>query len=256
MSLRNRTVLITRQVEQSREFIAEVERRGGRALVIPMIRIADPDSWDECDRAIDSLSSFDGLIFTSTNAVERFFGRCEARNAAVESLAGNVVAVGSRTARALKEKGISVRFVPEKYTSETLGEYFTEERIKGKRFLFPRGNLSPEHLGTHIAKHGGIVKAVTVYTTVGPDQSSSETLIRHLHNHDIDVVTFASPSAAKNFVSVIGKELVGRLKSLTAVAAIGPTTASAASELGMIPDIIAMESTVYGLADAITTYFQ
>ena len=57
MSLRNKTILVTRQEEQSREFVTAIEQRGGSALLFPMIRIMDPDSWVACDAAIERLDS-------------------------------------------------------------------------------------------------------------------------------------------------------------------------------------------------------
>jgi uroporphyrinogen-III synthase len=70
MSLQNKTILITRQREQSKEFIAEVEKRGGHAVVFPLIRITEPDSWESCDTALQRLGEYDGLILTSENGVE------------------------------------------------------------------------------------------------------------------------------------------------------------------------------------------
>lgn len=255
-SLRNKTILVTRQEEQSREFVTAIEQRGGRALLFPMIRIMDPDSWVACDAAIERLDSYTGLIFTSVNAVHYFLSRYVAKGMTVGSLRGkDSVAVGSQTKRALEEMGISVQFVPENYTSTSLMEFFNQERVTGKRFLFPRGSLAKDDIVTHIAQCGGVAEPVTVYRTIAPDRTSIETLHRHLTNCEIDVVTFASPSAAANFASAIGAEIIVRMKTLTAVAAIGPSTAKALSDLGMAPDIVAAESTVHGLVDAICAYF-
>jgi len=254
-SLRNKTILVTRQEEQSQEFVTAIEQRGGHALLIPMIRIVDPDSWVACDAAIERIDSYTGLIFTSVNAVRYFLSRHFAKGATVDSLRGkDFVVVGSQTKRALEEMGISVQFVPENYTSASLMEFFNQGQVTGKRFLFPRGNLSKNDVVTHIAQCGGVADPVTVYKTIAPDRTSTEKLRRHLTNCEIDVVTFASPSAAANFASSIGAEIILRMKTLTAVAAIGPSTAKALSDLGMAPDIVAVEFTVHGLVNAICAY--
>lgn len=254
--LQQKTILVTRQAEQSQEFIAAIQERGGRALLFPMIRVTEPNSWAACDESIDRLPVYDGVIFTSTNAVHRFLGRCASKGVGVESLKGKIViAVGSRTKLALEKEHVTVEYIPGKYSSAALGEYFTHERVQGKRFLFPRGNLSGDTIVRDISKGGGSVEAVTVYQTTPPDRTDAGQLRRQLDERTIDVVTFASPSAAGNFATLLGAEYLARLKRLTAIAAIGPTTSRALTELGISPDIVADESNVHGLVDAICAYF-
>jgi uroporphyrinogen-III synthase len=62
-------------------------------------------------------------------------------------------------------------------------------------------------------------------------------------------VTFASSSTVRNLVSLLGDE-AEVLKS-KAMACIGPVTAATAAELGLKVDIVAEESTIPGLVEAI-----
>ncbi len=45
-----------------------------------MIEILDPESWEEVDRAIINLPGYEGVVFTSQNAVERFLLRINSIN--------------------------------------------------------------------------------------------------------------------------------------------------------------------------------
>ena len=57
-----------------------------------------------------------------------------------------------------------------------------------------------------------------------------------LLDRQIDAVTFASASAVRNFVAMIGQEQAADLLHSTVVASIGPVTAEAAQQLGIADD--------------------
>ncbi|MBI3194647.1 MAG: uroporphyrinogen-III synthase, partial [Ignavibacteriae bacterium] len=77
-------ILVTRAKHQADELIKLLERNGFAPVLFPMIEIVSPESWDECDKAIESLYMYDGMIFTSVNGVEHFFNRLKERNISVE----------------------------------------------------------------------------------------------------------------------------------------------------------------------------
>jgi len=70
----------------------------------------------------------------------------------------------------------------------------------------------------------------------------------------IDVVTFTSPSAVRNFASIYGKEQTIDLLSRTVVATIGPVTSEAAIQLGLTVTIQPTVSTIAALVDAIAAH--
>jgi uroporphyrinogen-III synthase len=71
----------------------------------------------------------------------------------------------------------------------------------------------------------------------------------------IDVVTFTSASAVRNFVRIVGAEPAADLLATTAVAAIGPVTADAAALLNIRPTIVPQSYTIPALVDAIVRHF-
>ena len=172
-SLRGKTILVTRPIEQSREMAAEIERRGGKAVVIPMMQISEID-WTQCDEAIASLKRYDGVLFTSGNAVEKFFLRCDLKKVFSPAFdAIKVFAVGEKTESMLKDYGIRAPRVPKEFSSASLSKMFLQEEVKGRRFLFPKGNLSREEAPHALRSLGATVDEVDVYKTTPP---SGETL--------------------------------------------------------------------------------
>jgi uroporphyrinogen III methyltransferase/synthase len=256
MGLDNMTILITRQREQSVEFIAEVERRGGKAVLLPMINIQDPDSWDEVDRALQQIKAYNALIFTSANGVGRFFQRCLVKSVELVTLRRcDVYVVGEKTKHAVEERGLSVKAVPGEYSSAGLAEYFRSVDLRGMRFLYPRGDLGDSELIKSIVQQGATVDPVTVYRNTGPDEADAQAVYRHFAAGEIDVVTFASPSAALNFVALFPPEKLATMEKQPTIAVIGPTTKEAVTSLGMQVDIVAHQSTVEGLLDAINEHY-
>jgi uroporphyrinogen III methyltransferase/synthase len=256
MGLENKTVLITRRREQAAEFIAELERRGGKAVLLPMINIHDPRSWEECDRALQQITNYDALIFTSTNGVDRFFRRCVLRSVGIAALRRcDVYAVGTKTKEAVEEQGLTVKAIPEKFSSEGLAEYFTGLNLNGRRFLYPRGDLGKADLIKSLIRQGAFVDPIVVYTTSGPDEVSAGLAYRRLVEGEIDVITFASPSAATNFVRLFPLEKMALMHKRTRIAVIGPTTLQCMKSLQVKVDIVARQATIDGLLDAIEEYY-
>src|SRR5437867_2875287 len=256
MGLKNTTILITRQREQSAEFIAEIGKRGGRAVLLPMINIQNPDSWEECDAALQQIKTYDALVFTSTNSVVRFFQRCLLRSIALVALRScDVYAVGEKTRRAVEEYGLAVKGIPEKYSSAGIVEYFKDVDIRGKRFLHPRGDLGNAELVKSLLRLGATVDSVIVYKNTGPDEVNADLVYRRLVAGEIDVITFASPSAAINFMKLFPPERMALMDRRTKIAVIGPTTEDAVRNFGVRVDIVAQQSTVEGLVDAIDEYY-
>jgi len=256
MSLEGKTILITRQREQSQELVEEIRQSGAMTVVIPMIRILDPESWAACDNAIAELPDYTGIIFTSGNAVERFLQRCELKDVFSPVFTSfEVYAVGERTKELLREYGIQATFTPEHYSAASLQDWFRPENTSGKRFLFPKGNLTREELPRHLRSLGALVDEVDVYRNSSPTaETLQEVSARFLHR-EFDVVTFASPSAVKHFHGAVIPNLFDLIRNHTKLAVIGSTTRYAAEQLGYTVDIETKVSTSKGLVEAIVQYY-
>ena len=79
---------------------------------------------------------------------------------------------------------------------------------------------------------------------------------RMLLERSIDVVTFTSASAVRNFVRILGAEPAADLLASTVVACIGPITADAASHANITTTIQPSSYTIPALVNAIAKYFE
>ncbi len=256
MSLSGRTIVITRPIGQSDALAAEIEAKGGRVLMFPLIRIAPPESWEACDRALANLRTYDGILLTSVNGVEKFFGRAAAVRIDRAAFEGrDIYAVGDKTRHAIERRGFSVASTPGKFSAAFLADSFAGKELLGKKFLFPCGNLGRDELGRGLEASGATVDAVVVYRTMGPDPLVSASLRLEIRKGGVDVVAFASPSAAQHFAEIMPAVEFDAVRDRTKVAVIGPTTAEAVRALGLPVDILAGEATSGSIAQAIDEYY-
>ena len=220
--------------------------------MFPTIEIIPPPSWDPIDHALDGLYMYDGLIFTSTNGVEYFFKRMEDGKTSPQDLKSKMIfAVGEKTKQAIEQHGLKVTAVPEKFTAFDLQILLEHEDISGKTFLFPRGNLGDDQLSGNLRILGASVDSVIVYQTAKPKAETVENIRELIFNHKIDAITFTSPSTFKNFASLFSTQELHQLATHTKLAAIGPVTAKAIEDGGLEADIIAKNSSVESLVEAI-----
>jgi uroporphyrinogen-III synthase len=255
MSLSDRTILVTRPKDAAAEMVREIERRGGAAVVIPMITITPPASWKDCDDAIAGIRQYDAIVFASVNAVESFAGRARVLGVDPGSFEGiATMAVGEKTAEAIRKIGLTVALVPETSSGASLAAAMGLS-CAGKRVLVPRGSLAREDLVSGLRETGAHVDAVTVYATETPQGLSAASIARRVLAGEFDIVTFASPSAAVHFANLFSPAELHELPECAKIAAIGPSTADAVRALGLSIDVVAREATAANLVQCIDEYY-
>lgn len=256
-SLKGRCVLVTRALHQAAALAGPLAALGAEVLVAPVIATVDPTDWSEADAAIEALRGYDWVVFTSANAVDRFFGRMESRGVSADRLAETkIAAVGPATDRRLRELGITPDLVPADHRAEGLLEAFRGMGAgEGWRVLIPRAEQAREILPDSLREAGVEVDVVTVYRTVPAEPDHS--VVERLRAGEVDVVTFTSPSTARHFLAwaeAVGLDAGGVMQRIAA-ASIGPVTTEALRQLGYDVPIEAAHSTAAGLTEAIVAHF-
>ena len=98
-----------------------LKARDAVPIVAPVISIEPPDDVHAAHRAIDDLSSFAWVVFTSANGVDAFFDRLHSLDADARYVAGTrVAAVGAKTAQRLESYGLRPDLLPAQYVGEEL----------------------------------------------------------------------------------------------------------------------------------------
>ncbi|GAB4362817.1 MAG: hypothetical protein Kow00128_02970 [Deltaproteobacteria bacterium] len=249
MSLRGLRILVTRSVEQEERFRAMIRERGGIPVSFPTIRLVPPADPAPLDDAIGRLDRFDWLLCSSANAARFFLERAAARG--VERLPGTlrVAAVGPGTERELRDRGVEAHLVARKHTAEGLVEALAGEGIEGKRFLVPRAEEGRETLPEELSRRGGSVETVTAYRNEIP--SRDDRAVAEILADPPEVCTFASPSAFRNFLRLLGEEAAASVLSRSRIAVIGEVTAAAVEKRNFRVDILPERYTLAGMLDAI-----
>ncbi len=250
-----KTVVVTRTREQASELVALISALGAECLECPTIRVVPPEDWAPLDAAIDRLDTYDWLVLTSVNGVSFFFDRLYERGRDVRALKDvRTATIGPATAKRLRDFGLNSDIVPKTYQAESIIEVFKEKSMEGKKVLLPRAKAARPILPVELRKMGATVDEIPAYQTEQA-RENVDVLIRRLEDRSVDILTFTSSSAARNFKALLPPERFERLIEGVTVASIGPITANTARELGFKVDIEATEYTIPGLCDAILQHF-
>jgi uroporphyrinogen III methyltransferase/synthase len=253
-SLSGKRILITRAREQSGDFAAHLEKLGAEVIGFPTIEIVPPLHWNDVDRAMDRLKSYDWIIFTSANGVTFFWQRAEARGKRLRLPSSlKVCAIGPATADRLRKKKVSVHYIPKEFIAESILEGFEKMAIKGKRILLARAKKARDVLPKGLKELGAEVDVVAVYRTIRP-RGGSRRLRRLLAGGEIDVIAFSSSSTVNHFAELLKNEDLNKLLKGIAIACIGPVTARTARDWGLKIRIQPKEYTIPGLTRGIAEY--
>jgi uroporphyrinogen III methyltransferase / synthase len=252
-----RRIVLTRAQEQAREFSQLLAAYGAEPVEVPTIQIVPPASWQAIDNAVNHLSTYQWLIFTSVNGVKPFMDRLHLAGKDARALGNlHLCAIGPRTAQELGIYGLTPDIIPTEFQAEGVIAALAHMGIHGNRILIPRAEVAREILPDQLRELGAIVEVIPVYRTIVPAVDVAS-LTQQLQDGRVAVVTFTSSSTVRNFVELFGgQDVVRPLLAGTVVACIGPITARTAEEYGVTVTVMPAENTVPALADAIVRHFK
>jgi uroporphyrinogen III methyltransferase/synthase len=165
-----------------------------------------------------------------------------------------IAAVGEATAQAIgKELNLKVDLCPSAFVAEALGEeLIARGEVAGKKFLLLRADIARAVLREQLQKAGASeVTDVAVYESKSIS-SLPPAVLEAMKEGQVNWVTFTSSSTAKNFVKLLGRNYLERLKGV-GIASIGPITTETLKELSIPPTAVASEANLDGLVEAISS---
>ncbi len=280
-------VLVTRARAQASDLGDMLSRHGADVAELPAIRIEpvevkatanvisqiknrQPLSEDDlvsCDTVTAALIKIMGMrtgdgtesqnpdwvVFTSANGVNIVFSRMDWFGLDARVFAGvKVAAIGTGTAKSLKEKGIFADLVPDAFTGEGLFDalQMREQTLGGMTVMLLRADLGREALPNLLREKGVAVDDIVIYRTM-EEIVAEEEIAAALDG--IRCITFASSGTVRNFVKQVGV----RLSSLTEgenrprFVSIGPITSNTMRELQLPVDAEAAPHTLSALVDSV-----
>ena len=251
--LHGKRIVVTRPAFQAGSLIDALEKQGAETILAPAIDVAPLDDMSELDRALECLSDYRWIVFTSANAVKIFMSQFEHSGCGAESLENRkIAAVGPATMDALDESGVRTDFVPDSFLGSALAASLEIE--PGDRILLPRADIGGQDVPYRLTERGAVVDDIPIYRTVpvALDEVAAASLAQ-----GVDVVTFASGSAARGFRAALrDRPGLTNLLSQCTIACIGPRTAEAVQGLGYDSAVVADVHTVDGLIQAIASHYR
>ena len=252
-------IVVTRPREDAPDLVDLLTIFGAEAIEAPMIRIAPPEDWGPLDAAVDDVGRFDWIVFTSVNAVDHFMQRLYRGVGDVRELKGvRLCAIGPSTRDRLLRYGVRIDLVPDDFRAEGVVTALAEiDPLEGRTFLLPRADAGREKLAEALRAAGAEVTDITAYRALSAESELEHhpDVYRMLLDRTVDVVTFTSAAAVRNFVQTYGAEQVADLLQQTHVAVCGPVTAEAAARLGVPVAIMPADYTLSALVQAIADHY-
>jgi len=239
-------VAITRGEGEGGPLTLILKERGAHVLDWGSIGFAPPEDLCPLFSALSRIWDYDWICFSSPRAVDAVVSR---RPIPPEGV--RMAAVGPSTAASLEAVGWPVHRIPEQGRGEGLVEAFRlAGDAGGTKVFFPASAIAREVIPEGLSRLGAQVDRITAYgmVTLSLDGAACRSA---MEAGEVQVVTFASPSAMEGLRKGIGEDLFMELARDTPAAAMGPTTAAALKEEGWLRLAVAEQPTLEGLADAV-----
>jgi uroporphyrinogen III methyltransferase/synthase len=255
-----RRIVVTRSPESAPELVDMLESLGAQVITAPTFRIAPADDPEALDRAAASVDAYQWVVFESASAVTRFLSALTRGPRDLRALGQvRICAIGPSTADRLVAAGLKPDVALPEVGAESVGQALeVHGPVAGQRVLIVRPDHLRDIVGEDLLRRGaGVTDLVAYRTEAGdPDSPAAQDLYRRMLDSSIDAVTFTSPTALRRFATLIGEDQATDLLNTTLVAAIGPVTAAAATEMGIRRPLVPETFTVDGLVQLLTEHFQ
>ena len=232
-------IVVTRP--ESKPLAEALELLGADVSIVPLIEIRPVEDPRALDAALEDLSSYDWVVFTSINGVAAVGERLSSMGGG-----GRVAAVGPVTADAVRALGVEPSFVAQRASEDIAAGL---GRLEGVRVLLPQADIADPRLADELRESGAAVDTVVAYRTVEVEPSLWGVLPLRI----ADAIVLASGSAVRSLASIAGS-LEG-LGESTLLVCIGPKTAAVAREVGLPVGLVADETTADGIIRALVTHF-
>ncbi|CAN0314672.1 unnamed protein product, partial [Phaeothamnion confervicola] len=237
LPLAGRRVVVTRPVEQAESLAELLREQGAEPVIVPLIEVIDVPAG-MAQLAASDLRTFDWVVVTSPNVAERVE---RLHPAALGEIPPRIAAVGTATAAALSRCDL----VPE--TQRAVGLLAAMPPAppdgSGSVLVVQSAEAAPT-LVDGLAAAGWRVTACQPVRAVPAALSAGQQLAALA----ADAVLFASGSAARAWVSVLGTT------TPPIVVALGPQTGADVEAAGLKVSLVAADHSLAGLVMALVRH--
>ena len=237
------TILVVRKFDNFSRILRE---NGFTVINCPTIETVEVENLEDLSAKI-AAKNYDGIFLTSQKATEI----AEREVFSKLNYGGKVYVLGRKSFEILKDKNILLSFDAAANTAREMLENIALDELKGKSFLFIRGERS---LGTvkDFLKEIASVDEEIVYETRKIFIEDSLKNEIEAKKGEIVCTSFFSPSGAESFLEQFGAEFLEKTK----IAVIGKTTAEFFEKQNLKADFIAKKATAEDFAFDLISFIQ
>ena len=230
LPLAGKKILVTRPRTLVSRMSRMLREKGAEVLELPAICTVPIENNVRLDKAIECISEYDWLVFTSPTGVNVFFDALKEKGKDVRCLGTAKIAVlGSGTEKELIKRGLFADLKPGKFDGDALGKSLKEQLKGGEKLLLPRAMVGNQKLVELLLEVEGVsVDDVATYETVYEQQEVIDAA-GEFEKGAIDYAVFTSASTVKGFA----KAQEGLDFSKVKAVCIGEKTLEEAKKLGM-----------------------
>ena len=194
---------------------------------------------------VKEISLYQWIVFTSRNAIDRFFCTAKAQKVDFRAFANvRFAVVGRGTGEYLEKFGFYADYMPEEYTTESLAKGLCCVLKKDDRVLIPRAKQGSKILNRILDESGIVYRDLAVYD-IRSMPVKEDTL------SGLDYITFESGSGVRGFFADHAVEKARILNEDVYPVCIGHVTEEVLRSYGVIRSLVAKDYTADGLCEAL-----
>ncbi|MCA8961310.1 MAG: uroporphyrinogen-III synthase [Planctomycetes bacterium] len=206
--------LVLPEPEQRREIVALLRRYADRSATMgepTWVAVTSPTSAENLWNIVES-----DRAELDEHLLERF----------------RIAAVGESTTKILTDRGLTVSLVADEANARALADALIERGVgAGSAVFHVSSSRGRPQFVERLIEIGADAQPIHVSQNRPIDGRDTTLLERELDQHGLDLLTFASPSAAERLLAIAPPPFVVQLRRIASLAA-GRTTAEALDELG------------------------
>jgi uroporphyrinogen III methyltransferase/synthase len=249
--LSGKRVVVTGTQSQVGDLSKQLLALGADVIELPTIRVDPPEDLRAFAELVQDAHGYDWIVFASPEGVAAFFDLFyKLYDDAREIGAARIAAIGSATAKRIKEFHLHVDLRSEGSTAASLvREFRKDESVENLRILLVRAEKAQDLLPKELSALGAIVDEGFACRTV-PETRDESGAHRRVLEEGADLITFTSSLAVENFLA-LGLPWPAGMQA----ASIGPATSTAAREHGLSIALEGRHDDIPGLVDAVRKFF-
>ncbi len=229
MELSGKRIVITRPRHLISGMARRLREKGAEVLEVPAVSIVPRTDEESFQKALERLSEYTVLAFTSPSGVQVFFHQLKLVGMDIRKLFHlKIAAIGKGTARELEERGILVDYMPKTYDAVSLGKLLCEKCSAEDIIFLPRAANGNPQLVEEAVKSGAKVVELPIYDTVYEKDHVID-LTQEIEQGTIDYAVFTSASTVKSFIELVKPCVYNKVQAVC----IGKKTEEAARSYGM-----------------------